>query len=803
MEQQQLQQRLLNEDQQFNLKKELFKYLRFWPWFVVSVIICIALAFIYLKRTPYTYSSATKVKVLDEKDGLEVPTEAFIFKRSQINLENESEVMTSYQILEQVVRELNLTTTYYNVTSFKDVKLVTLPFSFKQTLAIDSIDFGYAYDIVITKTHFEITENFTDTYQNEVENFYRLPVNSTETFEDLPFELAIDAKQLRDLEGQIYSVNLSPLKPTIIGLKANLEVSPIGKDSDLIQLQTQGENKVLNELILNKVIESFNNDGVHDRQLVYQRTLDFIDERFSLLAGELDSIEEDKESFKQQNNLAFIEANSEIDLSSRSASELKLFEAENQLTLAQMLQESLQADEGQLLPANIGVDSQAINSQVDLFNEAVLERDKLQAISGKNNPTVQILNAKITDLQANVKRSLNSYVKQLQVSVTELQKRNKKYQSNVAALPQKEKLLRSIERQQTIKETLYLFLLQKREEASINLAVTEPTVKIVEYALTGRFPIAPKTKIVYLGALVLGLLIPFGVVYLMYLLDTKVHTKEDLQKLVPEIPMVAEIPKIFGDQNKLFTDPTDRSPLAESFRILASNVNFSIPKQQKGTGNVIYCTSTVKGEGKTFVSTNLSLALASLGKKVLLIGCDLRNPQIHNYLNVDKKLKGLSNYLHDDTVNWKDLILNKFEKLPKHDIMISGNMPPNPVLLLNNGRFEALLDEVRTQYDYVVVDTAPTLLVTDTLQIAKYADLTVYVTRDGVTEKEVLQWSKELNKEGKLNNINYVLNGLGNEHSHGYSYKYNYRYSYNYGYGYGYGEDTGHKKRSFFSRFKS
>ena len=172
-------------------------------------------------------------------------------------------------------------------------------------------------------------------------------------------------------------------------------------------------------------------------------------------------------------------------------------------------------------------------------------------------------------------------------------------------------------------------------------------------------------------------------------------------------------------------------------------------------------------------------------------------------MNVDKKLKGLSNYLHDDTVNWKDLILNKFEKLPTHDIMISGNMPPNPVLLLNNGRFEILLDELKQQYDYIVVDTSPTLLVTDTLQIAKYADLTVYVTRDGVTEKEVLQWSKELNKEGKLNNVNYVLNGLGNEHSHGYSYKYNYRYSYNYGYGYGYGEDTGGKKKSFFSRFKS
>lgn len=799
MDQQQLQQRLLQEDEQFNLKKELFKYLRFWPWFIVGVIIAVSLAFIYLKRTPYIYSSVTKVKVLDEKDGLEVPTEAFIFKRSQINLENESEIMKSYQILEQVVRDLNLTTSFYNTSGFRDNLLTELPFGFKQRLPIDSITVSRVYDFEFNTSGLSIIETI-----NELERSYNLSYEALNADKNLPFELIITNEQLSELKGQLFTVVFNPIKPVIIGLKGQLNVSPVGKDSDLLQLSTTGSNKLLNERIINKVIEAFNNDGVHDRQLVYQRTLDFIDERFYLLANELDSIEGDKRTFKQQNNLAFIESNSQIDLQIRSESELRLFEAQNQLLLANMLSESIAEESGQLLPANIGVDSPAINNQVNVYNETVLERDKLQAISGANNPSVRLLSAKLVDLEANVKRSLNSYVKQLQVQVNELQKRNQKYQSNVAALPQKEKLLRSIERQQQIKETLYLFLLQKREEASINLAVTEPTVKIVEYALTGSLPIAPKTKIIYLGALVLGLLVPFGVVYLNYLLDTKVHTKEDLQKFNPEIPILAEIPKIFGDdKTKLFSDPTDRSPLAESFRILASNVNFSVPKQQKGTGNIIYCTSTVKGEGKTFVSTNLSLALASLGKKVLLIGCDLRNPQIHNYLNVDKKLKGLSNYLHDDTVNWKELILNKFEKLPTHDIMISGNMPPNPVLLLNNGRFETLLEEVRTQYDYIVVDTAPTLLVTDTLQIAKYADLTVYVTRDGVTEKEVLQWSKELNKEGKLNNINYVLNGLGNEHSHGYSYKYNYRYSYNYGYGYGYGEDTGNKKRSFFSRFKS
>ncbi len=307
-------------------------------------------------------------------------------------------------------------------------------------------------------------------------------------------------------------------------------------------------------------------------------------------------------------------------------------------------------------------------------------------------------------------------------------------------------MLRAIERQQKIKESLYLLLLQKREEAAINLAITEPSVKVVEHALSGSLPISPKRKIVYAGSILAGLLIPFGFLYILFMLDTKLHGKKDIEDKVSDIPVAGEIPIIKKSHTTIFSNPNDRSPLAESFRILSANINYMLPQSEKG--KVIFCTSTIKGEGKTFVSLNVSLALSSLNKKVLLIGADLRNPQIHQYINVDKNYPGLSNYLHDTNFDWKPSVLKSFDKHPHHDIMVSGALPPNPAHLLTNGRLDALIEEARAQYDYIIVDTAPTILVTDTLLISHLADATLYITRADFTEKSLLDHSIELNPSG-------------------------------------------------------
>jgi len=358
--------------------------------------------------------------------------------------------------------------------------------------------------------------------------------------------------------------------------------------------------------------------------------------------------------------------------------------------------------------------------------------------------------------------------------------------------------LRSIERQQTIKESLYLFLLQKREEASVAKAITSPSIKVVDYAMTNYIPIAPKRSIIYLAALLIGLLIPFGIVYTLFLLDTKIHSRLDFDRLSPNIPIVAEIPFIIEDQRIITKN--DRSVLAESFRILRTNINYLVPLKKEGECPVIYTCSSIKGEGKTFVSLNLALTLSSLDKKVLLVGADLRNPQLHKYLNLNKNRIGLSNYLYDPTTDWKNLINEKVFNNEYLSIIFAGVVPPNPAELLSNGRFEELLNILKKQYDYIVVDTAPTILVTDTLLISQFADLTVYVTRADHTDKKLLTYSKGLKEQDKLVNVSYVINNVGGEKGYSYGYKYSYGYGYtyryNYGYGYGYGEDEENNNKS-------
>jgi len=316
-----------------------------------------------------------------------------------------------------------------------------------------------------------------------------------------------------------------------------------------------------------------------------------------------------------------------------------------------------------------------------------------------------------------------------------------------------------------------------KSDLSQRIAVTKPTLKVVEYGISDTLPISPKPRIVYLGALLLGLLLPFGIIYVIFLLDTKVHNKLDMDTLANEIPVIAEIPQIKAGLNNVFSNPNDRSALAESFRILTTNMNFVLPSEEDG--KAIFCTSTIKGEGKTFISLNLSLAMASLNKKVLLIGADLRNPQLHTYAKINKNQMGLSNYLIDPTLDWKPSTKKVFKKQPNHEILFSGPIPPNPVHLLSNGNFEIILEEAKTIYDFVIVDLAPTILVTDTLLVAHLADATICAVRANHTDKKLIPFSMNLSKTKRLVNMSYVVNSVKENSSYGY----NYNYGYNYGYG--------------------
>jgi capsular exopolysaccharide synthesis family protein len=762
------------EEDKIDVKQIVRQYLSYWPWFVIAVVVSMLSAYIYLRYAPRIFETYSKIKVLDESEGLELPTSAFVFKRSNINLENEIEIIGSFLIMEKVVRELNLNTVFYEEGTIQTKQIESLPLDYAQVILPDSISAPMSYKVSITDKGFQITNLDT-------EKVFNFKGHSTYTRNHkLPFNLKLnDQIPLTDIVENTYNIVYRTVKEATLSLKTKIVVEAIGDQSDILKLSIKGESKELSEKILNTLMKVFDNDGIKDRQLVSERTIDFIDARFKFLAKELDSIEINRQGFKQDNNIVDIQTDAELGLQQRTKSEEEVFALENQLELSNLLVNSLIADsKSDLLPANIGIENVSINALISEYNTAVINRDKLISSGGENNPMVQLAITEVQNLKSNIDRSLKAYSAQVSASLNQLKNKNRRLTGRVSQIPEQERLFKAIDRQQKIKESLYLLLLQKREEAAINLAITEPSIKEVERALSSIKPISPKPTIVYAGALLAGLLIPFGILYLIFMLDTKLHSKDDIIEVTSKIPVIGEIPDLRKKKNIIFKDPNDRSPLAEAFRILSSNVDFILPLEQD-SGRVIYCTSTIKGEGKTYVSLNLSLALSSINKKVLLIGADLRNPQIHSHISEDKQKAGLSNYLHDVDYDWKDALISGFDKHPNHHIILSGSIPPNPAHLLTNGRFKKLIEEAREVYDYVVVDTAPTILVTDTMLISQFADATIYLTRANYTEKNLLKFSKELSESGKLKNVAYVINSVGASKSQG--------YGYNYGYNYGYG----------------
>lgn len=784
-----------------NIKELLFRYLMYWKLFVVFVIMSMFVAFIYLRYAKDVFQTTAKIKILDNSKGaMKLPSDiTSLFSNSKVNMDNEIEVLKSNRILEQVATNLDLATSYYskgNVISAELWKAKPFKVTWLDAQG-DNTRKRISLSIELQKNGYKIISG--DTIRDELFRF-GLPnkVNGQ------PFILTLDNYIVSQKSvKQSFIITRTPLNVIVEQLSDNIKAASTAKTSEVLSLVLNGSNQDKSEAILNSVLDVFNQDGVTDRQLVSQRTIDFVNERFLYLSTELDSIESQKQIFKKNNNLSYLPADAGATIAKKSLAEGTFYNLETQVALAKLLEDTLKKDGAySLLPSNIGIENESVNSLISDYNIAVLERSKLLISAGALNPVVLEFSQKLVDLKQNILYSINVLQKQLAVSVSNNKSLNQDNSNMFSSIPDKEKKLRSIERQQNIKETLYLFLLQRREEAYVTKAITTPSIKVVDYAITNYSPIAPKRNIIYLAALLLGLLIPFAIVYVIFLLDTKIRGKQDFDRLAPDIPILVEIPFINEEHRIISTN--DRSVLAESFRILRTNINYLLPTKKQGECPVIFTTSSIKGEGKTFVSLNLAITLSTMDKKVLLLGADLRNPQLHKYLNISKNRLGLSNYLHEADSDWKKLINENIFDNPFLNIIFAGFVPPNPAELLNNGRFKDLLEILKKEYDYIVVDTAPTILVTDTLLVANLADLTVYITRADYTDKRLVTYSRGLKTQEKVNNIAYVINNVGGEK--GYGYGYGYTYTYNYGYGYGYGADDDNvqksKKSGFVNWFK-
>ena len=777
-------QQQFHQEEEINLREELEKYLRYWPWFLVSVFLCLIIAFFYLKYTAPVFQSTATIIIKDEEAG-GIMSELSAFEDMGIlsgmgggsSIENEMGILRSKQLITDVTKKLQLNVRVFlegdvltsEIYENKPIEINVLNLDeekIKESLEKESFEFDFTEK---GEKSFKIQDRFSE---KEISGKYGAPI-------DLKFATIIISKNpdyINDEEGDDeISISFSTIDAIASFYRKEILLNLTDKNSSLIELNLSDPVKAKARAILDQLIFEYNRQAIEDKNLVARNTAKFIEDRLSIITGELDSVETGKEDFKESNQLTDIKAESEMFIENASDFNKKRLDVNTQLELSNAMIDYVSKDaESDLLPSNLGIAETGVNAVISDYNTLVLERNRILRGSTPKNPVIIDLNNQISQIKENVLRSLLQMRANLRIAKADLDRQAGIIGSQIASVPGKEKQFRGIERQQTIKEALYLFLLQKREETSLSLAVTAPKAKIVDRAYSIEEPVSPKKKIIFLVALILGLVIPFLIIYLQQLLNNKIHSQQDMQAAIKAIPLVGEVPRIGRGEIDVITK-NDRSVLSESFRILHTNLQYLLVNAGVSKGaNVLFVTSSVKGEGKTFTAFNLALTLANSGNKVLIMGADLRNPQLQRYEMDSRDFKGISDYLVNPELELRSLIKTS-EIHSDLDLLASGSVPPNPSELWRTSRAESLFESLKEDYDYIVVDTAPVMLVTDTFLINKYADLTLYVTRAGYTEKKLLNFALDAKKDGKLHDVSFVLNdvkianfGYGNKY--GYSY---------------------------------
>lgn len=776
----------LDKSEAQEVRKLLIRYISFWPYIISCLIISIFIALLYIRYTPNTYKTTSTIEIIDKSMDSEMalPTAMTIFNRSMINLDNEIGRISSFSLNSVAASNEKSNIQFFKTGSIKStmIDLSELDFDVNIEYKIDTDTITEPLYFKIFLDENELNISFDDHLGNS--KSYKFESLSTfETPNKLPFNISFDLKEYNQSKYDFdsFDIHFLPFEYTVDESIKNLKIGQTKSfadnygGSDQLVLEFTTPNKIIGSNYLNKLINVFDSDGVMDRQLEYRRTIDFVDKRSIFLEKELEQIENRKKEFKIRNKLTDVESNASFTISQQFTYDSELFKTQSQKDLLSLLKDELLLKDNTLLPVNIGIENQLINDLIVQYNSIVKDRERfLNTGAGPKNSYVLNLDSQLDGFYQNIINSVDSYKKSLELEIERINLKENEYEDFYLSLPENEKILRSIERELEIKEALFLLLLQKKEEASINLAVVKPTIKVIDYSRSDKYPVSPNKNLVFIVSFLIGLGIPVGILSLRFFLDNKIHTKDQLKNM--GLPVLAEIPYIKKFQKNLNVFSNERSIIAESMRILTTNIEFVLNRKNN---KVILVTSTIKGEGKTFVSTNLSKIL-SKKNNVLLIGADLRNPQIHSYFGLKKNhKKGLSDYLAGYENSWEELVF-KNESL---NIILSGTIPPNPTDLLSQQKFYDLLDQASKNFDYVILDTAPCLLVADTLQFTKEADVCISVTRANYSTNEILNYMSD-NIE-KYKNLCLVLNSVGN--SQAYGYKYGYQYGYQYGYGYGYG----------------
>lgn len=768
------------QEKDINIRELIKPYLDRWLWFVVGAFLALLGGYLFIKLSTPIYRTETTILVKDAKNNKLPEGASGLFDLSGIggmnvnSIENEIEILKSKKLIEQVVKDLGLTAEVYQEAAFtkkelyKDTSPVIINVIGEKNNASDE---QKKLDILLEIKGSELilsSDKLPDIIRTTYNKTISLP-NANIIIQKNP---DYKGEKIEELLLKVYNT-----ERIVNYYREILSIAPKDKDATVIGITLDLPIKAKTQDFLNKLVVVYNQDAINDKNSESKKTKDFIDERIAIIAKELGDVENEKQSFKTENQITDIATETKINLETNAQARARQLEVDSQLELTNALMDYLSKQgDYQILPNNIGLSDASAGNVINSYNQLIIERNRLLENSTAQNPVVIDITKKINSMRFSVMETLSKNRTGLQLERNKYLEEQGKLMSRISKVPTQEKLFRSIERQQQIKENLYLLLLQKREETQLSLAVTAPKAKIVDYAHSTEKPVAPKKLIIMLAALLVGIVLPFGVIYIKELLDNKIKTKHDIEKLSQTV-VLAELPKIRKGESDI-VGRNDLSPMAEAFRILITNMNFMIPKKEKG--KVVFVTSTIKGEGKTFASVNLALTLANPNRKVIIIGSDIRNPQLQRYDKNSRIYMGLTEFLYDENVTL-DKVIHQSNMNPHLDVIYSGAIPPNPTELLTNGRYQILLETLKPLYDYIIVDTAPLMLVTDTFLFADLADTTLYVTRSNYTEEKLIDFANKNIKANKIKNVGFVLNDVS---------KSNLGYGNKYGYGYGAKEKT-------------
>lgn len=747
------------EERQIDLVEVIKQYVSYWKWFVFGIVFSMCCAFLYLKFSTPIYKASITVMLKDDSKGgttneFTALSEMELLRGVKDNVENEIEVLRSRTLSEKVIEKLKLNISYYTQDAVKSTDL------YKKS----PIEFDLHALSELTQNSLLLLVNIVS--PNNYELFFEEKKLGVYTFGDtIRTDLGTFRISKKDIKNpnsiKSIAIEVGNVSAVANAFRGTLSVGLLGKNTSVLQISCSHTSKEKAEDYLNTLIEIYNSEAIADRRYISENTSLFLSERLRVLTKELDDVEQQTEKLKKENHITNITNEADIYANSSSEFERQYLEVSTRIELIDNVMKGFLDTEttGRTFPILDALTSDPVlSSAIGEHNKLVILRNQLAENAGEKNLTIKQFDEQILSLKKGIKENLSLLKSNLEIQKSDIVKQQSVLVGRVRSVPTIEKELRGITRQQGVKEALFLYLLEKREEAEISMVALAPNAKVIDKALASDSPISPKKSIIYLISIVLGILIPLITIFLLTFFDTKIKGKTDLNRL--EIPFLGDVPHSVSQETIIRND--DNSSFAESMRIIRANLDFII-NGDSSLCKTIFVTSSVPQEGKTFIAMNLSGVLAASGKKTLLIEMDIRNSKIGRMLNLPSK--GLVNYLISSDMDLESIV-SKVDGIDNLYAIPAKVIPPNPAELLMSSKIADMFKQFRQMFDYIVVDTAPVSLVADTLSNAKHADAFIYVVRENYSNRQMLQIPQKLYEDKKLPNMCMLLNDTSPQESY-------------------------------------